>query len=259
MARLSSAHTLAQLEPGNNSQNLGLLPASAYPVLGIGYFAKTPRLWIKVFCHLLVAVAISFAAIILLFVFVLKLQVDAFSSLIPGGWAWAVSVILVIAESAVVTLLTGLIYLQAFALDDIFDNVMKKHGFGDLQKHTPGGTARGFYRFLHPIFYALTMLMALPLNLIPIIGSYMFLVCCAYFASWGAHLHYFDIKGLTWSESKSYIQQNWSNYFQFGSIAGMLEAIPLIGLFFMMTNVIGGALWAIDLEKAEQGPRVIQK
>jgi uncharacterized protein involved in cysteine biosynthesis len=98
-------------------------------------------------------------------------------------------------------------------------------------------------------------LAALPINLIPILGQYLFLVMVAYFVSWGCHMHYFDLKFMSWHESRDYVKKNWNFYFAFGHIAGMLEAIPLFGLFFMMTNVIGAALWAVELEESGTAPQ----
>jgi uncharacterized protein involved in cysteine biosynthesis len=202
------------------------------------------------------SVVLVVVCILLLLSLVLPLQARALEQHMPSGWAWTLSIILVVIESAVATLLVGLIYLQAFALDDIFDKVMAQNGH-DLTLNQPShGFVRGFYRVLHPILYLLMTLCALPINLIPIIGQFLFLICCAYFVSWGCHLHYFDLKGMTWSESKQYIQRHWSEYFQFGYVGGMLEAIPVAGLFFMMTNVIGAALWAADMEKVGIAPRL---
>ena len=43
----------------------------------------------------------------------------------------------------------------------------------------------------------------------------------------------------------------------FGYIGALLEGIPLFGLFFMMTNVIGAALWAVELEKSGMAPQFV--
>ena len=36
-----------------------------------------------------------------------------------------------------------------------------------------------------------------------------------------------------------------------GLVAVLLELVPVAGLFFSFTNMVGAALWAADLEKAE--------
>ena len=46
-------------------------------------------------------------------------------------------------------------------------------------------------------------------------------------------------------------------YLAFGYAGALLEGIPLFGLFFMMTNVIGAALWAVDLEKSGMAPTFV--
>jgi uncharacterized protein involved in cysteine biosynthesis len=232
-----------------------VLPA-AYPGLGIAYFIKTPSLWVRVIFHLFVSVILVVVCIILLLSLGIPFQAKALEQLIPTAWAWVVSIVLVVVESAIATLLVGLLYLQAFALDDIFDRVMAQNGHDITVNKPEHGFVRGFYRFLHPILYMFTTLLALPLNLIPILGQFLFLICCAYFVSWGCHLHYFDLKCMTWSESRNFIKLHWKEYFAFGYVGGMLEAIPVAGLFFMMTNVIGAALWAAHMEEAGIAPEV---
>ena len=43
----------------------------------------------------------------------------------------------------------------------------------------------------------------------------------------------------------------------FGYAGALLEGIPLFGLFFMMTNVIGAGLWAVELERTGMAPKFV--
>jgi hypothetical protein len=42
-------------------------------------------------------------------------------------------------------------------------------------------------------------------------------------------------------------------------VAGSLSAIPVAGLFFITTDLIGRALWAADLEKCGKAPKTVGK
>ena len=107
------------------SQPVLPVQVSSYPLQGITYFATHPSLWCRFIFHLTIAVILVLVVIVLLFVFAFPAQAIAFARFVPQGWAWTISVFLCIVESAVATILVGLIYLQAIALDDIFDIVMR--------------------------------------------------------------------------------------------------------------------------------------
>ncbi|KAJ3384748.1 hypothetical protein HDU92_003434 [Lobulomyces angularis] len=255
---LQTAATQPQANPlsttTRDTPNVLLIPASSYVALGMGYFIVTPSIWGLVLCHLLISVAIVLASIIALFSLIMPLQAYGLGKVIPAAAAWPISIALTIIETAIATLLVGVVYLQAFALDHIFDKVMEKKGRKQIRVKTKA--SRGFYQFLHPIYYGLSILVVLPLQLIPIVGQILLVVGVSYFVAWGAHLHWFDTYGLTWKESKDYILNDWAQYLAYGWVGGILEAIPLFGLFFMITNRIGAALWAVELEKAGFGPKI---
>ncbi|KAJ3345903.1 hypothetical protein HDU91_007190 [Kappamyces sp. JEL0680] len=259
--RETSEHTLAVVTPApaaSNRVSSRVLLASAYPAAGIAYFMATPSLWFLVLSHLFIAVLLVIVAIVALFVAGLPLQGMLLSKVMPAGWAWFLTVFITVVESAIATLLVGLIYLQQIAMDRIFDSVLRRRGHGKVIDNNPKTAfGRSLYRTLHPICYMLTTLVAIPINLIPIVGQIFFFILCKYFTAWGCHLHYFDLKGMTWSEAKAYIRLHWTAYFLFGTSAGALEAIPVLGLFFMCTNMIGAALFAADLEDSGLAPVVV--
>ena len=59
---------------------------------------------------------------------------------------------------------------------------------------------------------------------------------------------------MTWNEAKGYIRSNWGEYLMFGYTGALLESIPVAGLFFMLTNTIGAALWAVEMEQSGRAP-----
>lgn len=105
----------------------------------------------------------------------------------------------------------GLIYLQAFALDNVFDRVMKQHNI-HLEEPKGLGIWNGLRRIMHPILYDIFLLFLLPLQLIPVVGQFLLAIVISYFG----HIHYFDLKGMAFSESTEYIKANRSSYLSFG-------------------------------------------
>jgi hypothetical protein len=51
---------------------------------------------------------------------------------------------------------------------------------------------------------------------------------------------------------KHFVEENRSDYLQFGIVGVLLEMIPFINLITPITNVIGSALWACDIEKFKE-------
>ncbi|RSH92982.1 hypothetical protein EHS25_008430 [Saitozyma podzolica] len=68
-----------------------------------------------------------------------------------------------------------------------------------------------------------------------------------------AYLHqpYFEAKQMTPAEVWRWVEERKWAYRAFGFAAALLESIPIAGLFFSISNRIGAAMWAFDLEKRQ--------
>ncbi|OCF37642.1 hypothetical protein I316_00769 [Kwoniella heveanensis BCC8398] len=69
----------------------------------------------------------------------------------------------------------------------------------------------------------------------------------------GEYLHqpYFDTKGMDNDEIWRWVEERKWAYRAFGFAASLIESIPIFGLFFSISNRIGAAMWAFDLEKRQ--------
>ncbi|WWC66210.1 uncharacterized protein I206_100111 [Kwoniella pini CBS 10737] len=69
----------------------------------------------------------------------------------------------------------------------------------------------------------------------------------------GEYLHqpYFDTKGMSNDEIWRWVEERRWAYRAFGFAASLVESIPIVGLFFSISNRIGAAMWAFDLEKRQ--------
>lgn len=72
--------------------------------------------------------------------------------------------------------------------------------------------------------------------------------------SYGRLLHqpFFEAKRMSPMEIELWITERQLLYRSFGFVAALMERIPLIGLIFSVSNRIGAAMWAHDLEKRQQ-------
>ncbi len=53
-------------------------------------------------------------------------------------------------------------------------------------------------------------------------------------------------------KGKHYVEENRSDYQKFGIVGVLFEMIPFLNLITPVTNVIGSALWACDIERFKE-------
>lgn len=94
-------------------------------------------------------------------------------------------------------------------------------------------------------------LMYLPLNAIPVVGTVLFIILQGKRNGPAAHARYFQLKGMNQSSREQWVEKRRGAYTGFGTVATLLELVPIAGIFFAFTNTTGAALWAADLEGSQ--------
>lgn len=89
----------------------------------------------------------------------------------------------------------------------------------------------------------------LPLNLVPVAGTPMFLVLTGYRAGPFHHWRYFKLLGFTKKERKAFVKRRQLRYTWFGTVALLLQLVPVLSMLFLMTTAAGSALWVVKLEE----------
>lgn len=92
----------------------------------------------------------------------------------------------------------------------------------------------------------------LPLNLIPVAGTPIFLVLTGYRAGPFHHWRYFKLLGFTKKERKTYVKRKKLKYTWFGTSALLLQLVPVLSMLFLLTTATGSALWVVKLEEARR-------
>ncbi|KAL5494567.1 hypothetical protein ACEPAI_28 [Sanghuangporus weigelae] len=99
--------------------------------------------------------------------------------------------------------------------------------------------------------FAIRRVVLLPLNFYPFVG----IAVGAYLKAVGAarHLHrrYFEAKKMTQDQISIFMEERKPQYISFGFAASLLEGLPIVGLVFSISNRVGAAMWAHDLEKRQ--------
>lgn len=88
----------------------------------------------------------------------------------------------------------------------------------------------------------------LPLNLIPYVGTPAFIIITGARLGKLAHYRWYQLRGLRKEERKLEIKSRMWEYTWFGTVAMILEFIPILSLFFLLTSSAGSALWVADME-----------
>lgn len=200
----------------------------------------------------------------ILFVFAFLPQV-AFLAIFHGPGAWINGLVLTLGEGAAIV---GLLF-EAFFVDesqvDVFDSVLIDQGLSDLvaQGRLLDQTAENSVKMLGKptvsAVYApfslrqiIEFIVLLPLNLVPFVGVPIFLVLTGYRAGPFHHWRYFKLLGFTKKERTQYIKRRQMKYTWFGIVSLVLQLVPVLQMFFLLTTAAGSALWAAKMEKARR-------
>jgi len=91
----------------------------------------------------------------------------------------------------------------------------------------------------------------LPFALVPFVGIAISAALKALGTAKYLHTRYFNAKKMTEYERALFVEERKWDYRTFGFTAALLEGLPFVGLFFTVSNRVGAAMWAHDLEKRQ--------
>ncbi|MGM0575642.1 MAG: EI24 domain-containing protein [Myxococcota bacterium] len=175
------------------------------------------------------------------------------------GLGWLLRVALVVGTMLVAPPLFNLvasILLPVFH-GPVWEAARRRAG-GPSLAHAPGGfrvtagvvatEVRRLVRFL-----GLTLLI-LPLNLVPGVGSVVYLAAqlllAAHALGWDLLSYHFELHGLSYAEQKRWLRGQRSMVLAMGGVGTLLCTVPVAQLLFVTTNVAGGGLVSAWLDGA---------
>ncbi|KAK1922928.1 hypothetical protein DB88DRAFT_493169 [Papiliotrema laurentii] len=232
--------------------------AWAYPLLGIFYLISHPSLMKPILPSVFKGAVVSVAILAALF-FLTYLPQVAVLAFVSGPLAFIAAVPLVLGEAYVVINFFMRTFIFGQVGVDLFDSVLVQKGHSALvergrQVTDSGGKSKQLGRMLtKPLSRFSTdnivrYLLTLPLNFIPVVGTAFFLGYNGLKAGPGYHARYFQLKGFDKDKRHSAIQKRRGAYTAFGTVAMVLNLIPIVSILFTFTTSIGAALWAADIE-----------
>ncbi|KAL6721384.1 hypothetical protein ACLMJK_000487 [Lecanora helva] len=195
----------------------------------------------------------------------------AFLAIFHGHLAWLNATFLVLGEGAAIVALLFEAFFVDETLVDVFDSVLVKEGCRDLVATSrildpDGGNplkqlGKPTYSAVYSPFsfrQILEFIIFLPLNLIPIVGTPMFLIITGYRAGPLHHWRYFKLLDLTKKEKNRFVKQRQLKYTWFGTMALLLQLIPVLSMLFLLTTAAGSALWVVRFENQRKALEVDQ-
>lgn len=96
------------------------------------------------------------------------------------------------------------------------------------------------------------LIVFLPLNLVPWVGTPAFIIITGTRLGKLAHYRWFQLKGFSKQEAKREARTVLWEDVWFGTVAMILELIPILSFFFLLTTTTGAAIWTAEMEKKRE-------
>jgi uncharacterized protein involved in cysteine biosynthesis len=99
-----------------------------------------------------------------------------------------------------------------------------------------------FVQLLELAFY-------LPLNFIPIVGPIAYIMITGSRVGKLSLFRWYKLRGVTRRDMKLDMKRRGWDYLWFGTVCQVMEMIPVVSFFLLMTSTVGSAMWAVEMEK----------
>ncbi|TVY14306.1 Outer spore wall protein LDS1 [Lachnellula arida] len=231
--------------------------AYLYPIKGIFYFLSHRTLWKPLLSKLVPTMTLSVGVISFMFIFAYLPQAAALA-LVNGPLAAITTILLTLSESSTIITLLSKTFLIQDALVDTFDGVLvakKQTGVLSEGRQLKAGNFNDPIAKLGKLIKSpfekftpkalIRYVMYLPLNFIPIVGTVIFVLLQGKARGNAVHTR---LKKWSNSQREEWLKENTAPYTAFGTVATLLELIPIASILFAFTNTVGAALWAADIE-----------
>ncbi|KAF9735548.1 hypothetical protein PMIN06_000535 [Paraphaeosphaeria minitans] len=233
--------------------------AYLYPLKGIAFFFTHRALWRPLANKLVPTISLGLGVTTFMFA-VTYVPQAAVLAVFNGPLAIVSTILLVLSEASTIFNVLSKNFLIDDALIDTFDGTLlarDQQALVSRERQMKGGsdymarlgkiTRKPFERFTPKAI--IRYFLYLPLNLIPVVGTVLFVILQGRKFGPTAHARYFQLKQMSKHQEEHFIESRKAAYTSFGIPAVLLELVPVAGIFFSFTNTVGAALWAADIEQ----------
>jgi len=233
--------------------------AYLFPLKGIFYFVTHRALWKPLLSRLVPTLSLSLGVVVFMFLFTYLPQV-AILTFVNGPLAAFTTVLLVLSESSTLVSILSRSFLLDEALLDVFDGTLLARNESGVvaegrELKSSGDPISKLGKLIKSPFQKyspkslIRYIMYLPLNFIPVVGTVLFVLLQGRRRGPASQARYFQLKKWSKSQQQEWVSQHSGAYTSFGTIATLLEMVPIVNILFTFTNTVGAALWAADIEK----------
>ncbi|GAA6060717.1 hypothetical protein JCM10212_003338 [Sporobolomyces blumeae] len=150
---------------------------------------------------------------------------------------------------------------------EVYDQTVKSRGKPDdfwqpyheewkvppLERASRSSERQSFYQKLStPLFRIIVLRVLLtPLSFVPGLSLCVMSSIRSLTLARSLHKPYFAAKKMSPYQVDLWVVERQKEYRMFGFVASLMERIPLVGIVFSISNRIGSAMWAFDLEKRQ--------
>lgn len=236
---------------------------------GIWYFSTHKYLWPLLRGRLIPMTVLSTCVLAILFL-VAYIPIVVFLKLfhLSNGSAWVNGTFFVL---EIGSLLVALLF-EALLVDhiqvDIFDAVMVAEGYEHLVKSRRlvsddidesdavkrlGPREKGATFAPFSFRQIIEIILFLPLTFIPFAGVPLFILLTGYRAGPLLNWRYFQLQDFSKKQRNQFIKtkKRKYEYMWFGTVHVLLQLIPILSMFFLLTTAAGSALWSVHIEQEQ--------
>ncbi|KAF8435528.1 hypothetical protein BGX38DRAFT_1251476 [Terfezia claveryi] len=227
------------------------------------HFVRHMHLWPPFLKRIPKLLILSTVVLTFLFVFTYLPHV-AILIFFHGPLAWINAAFMVLNEAAMIITFVAENFMVEEGLVDVFDAVLVDHGLAPLVatarqlKDAPTSVkALGKYTKSPYLRFSLSLtvkfILTLPLNFIPLVGPFLYIIAQGYLFGPLAHYRYFQLKGWDPKQEKKWKRDRVWAYLGFGATHITFQLFPILSIFFLFTTACGAGLWAVEIEREREG------
>jgi len=239
-----------------------------YPLFAIPYLLTHRSLHPPLYSRLIPLTLLSVIITATLFTLLFIPHLIVLSIFHPPGVAATNAVLMLLSESTTLVAMIAESFLTEVQVVEVFDRVFLSapHGLALISqiREIEAADGRGqvilgkhlvdpCVRWKDGLRAGCYYLLELPLNLIPVVGTVLFVLLQGYHLGPLSHYRYFQLKGWDKKMRKRWVKVNRWKYTMFGAMHVVLQLVPVLSIFFLFSTGVGAALWAVEGEKKALG------
>jgi len=232
---------------------MGILSAASYPFRGLFLFilCMMPSLWSIIICPMLLCLAMMIVVVVALalsippqFAFCLMVASPIFAPFLV--------VVLFCIELIIICQLLFSACLSR-AQDAVFDAVHVAQG-GEWTVNHANDAIQARHSIGSAVYFALwrsfIMIITLPLNLVPYVGTVAYAAVCGYYLAWSLHFSWLqEFQNCeTTTQQAAFVAERRGQYLIFGLICQLLDLVPILNILTFFSNSAAAALWAAEMD-----------